>query len=279
MNSMLRRSGATVLAGLLVLGGFGTAAQAALPYQVPANPNFQIAPGLSLTQAAYNTAVIGRAMAQVPPYALGYNPYAAAAVAPIPYAMPLGGYSPTLATYPGMAGAGGYPSTATLTTNPVGGYDPGTAVPGYGGYGAGPYGGYGIEDPTAGFLRGTADVINATGNYYKNVQSARLTQTQADESRIDYRRRLLDEARYERMNLMTSEEMRQRSWPKTWRGAARAAHRRYYFGQVAQRLAAPPAQRPEPAQGAEHPARRRNAAAYQRHQPDPDEHQRRPAPG
>ena len=64
-------------------------------------------------------------MAQVPPYALGYNPYAAAAVAPIPYAMPLGGYSPTLATYPGMAGAGGYPSTATLTTNPVGGYDPG----------------------------------------------------------------------------------------------------------------------------------------------------------
>jgi hypothetical protein len=52
-------------------------------------------------------------------------------------------------------------------------------------------------------------VVNATGNYYKNVQSARLTQSQADESRIDYRRRLIDEARYERMNLMTTEELRQ----------------------------------------------------------------------
>ena len=52
-------------------------------------------------------------------------------------------------------------------------------------------------------------MINATGNYYKNVQSARLVQTQADDSRIDYRRRLIDEARYERMNMMTTEELRQ----------------------------------------------------------------------
>jgi hypothetical protein len=46
---------------------------------------------------------------------------------------PLGGYSPTLATYPGMTGAAGYPSTATMMTNPVGGYGAGTAGSGYGG--------------------------------------------------------------------------------------------------------------------------------------------------
>ena len=227
MNSMLRRSGAAALTGLLVLVGFGTAAQPVFPARnpfaapfIPPNPNFQVAPGLSVSQAAFNTAILGRALRQIPPYALGYNPYAAPAVASVPYMAPLGGYSPTLATYPGM-GAGGYPSTATLTTNPVGGYDPGTAAPGYGGYGAGPYGGYGTEDPTAGFLRGSADVVNATGNYYKNVQSARLIQTQADESRIDYRRRLIDEARYERMNLMTSEEIRQQNLA---RDLSRARH-------------------------------------------------------
>jgi hypothetical protein len=39
------------------------------------NPNPLIAPGLTLQQYAYNTKVMGRALATVPPYALGYNPY------------------------------------------------------------------------------------------------------------------------------------------------------------------------------------------------------------
>jgi hypothetical protein len=43
----------------------------------PINPNPVIAPGLTLQQYAYNTAVIGRALSNVPPYALGYNPYPA----------------------------------------------------------------------------------------------------------------------------------------------------------------------------------------------------------
>ncbi len=220
MNSRVQQTGAAVLAGLIALGGFAPTISAA-PYRpylpvapaVPINPNYQIAPGLSLRQAAYNTAVIGHAIQQIPPYALGYNPYTSPVISTGPvvntggYPMIGGGYgSSALSTYPGLGGgygAGGYPSSATLST--TGGYDAGTAAPGYGGYG---YGGYG-EDPTAGFLRGTADIINATGNYYKNVQSARIIQSQADESRIDYRRRLIDEARYERMNLMTTEELRQ----------------------------------------------------------------------
>jgi hypothetical protein len=40
------------------------------------NPNFQITPGLSVSQAAFNIRVLGRALRSVPPYALGYNPYA-----------------------------------------------------------------------------------------------------------------------------------------------------------------------------------------------------------
>ena len=185
MNTRVQQTGAAVLTGLLVLGGFAPATWAA-PYRpylptapaIPINPNYNIAPGLSLRQAAYNTAVMGRAVSNIPPYALGYNPYTSPVISsgpvvnsggyPSPLMTGVGYGSPTLSTYPGLGyGAGGYPSSATLSTNPLGGYDAAAAAPGYGGYGVGGYG----EDPTAGFLRGTSDVINATGNYYKNVQS------------------------------------------------------------------------------------------------------------
>ena len=39
------------------------------------NPNYRITPDLSLNQYAYNLRVLGRAYSQIPPYALGYNPY------------------------------------------------------------------------------------------------------------------------------------------------------------------------------------------------------------
>jgi len=39
------------------------------------NPNFYIAPGLTLRQHAYNVSVLGRAYSHIPPYMLGYNPY------------------------------------------------------------------------------------------------------------------------------------------------------------------------------------------------------------
>jgi hypothetical protein len=56
-------------------------AQSGRPLSVPSvtaqsiNPNPYIAPGLTLGQYAYNTSVMGRALSNVPPYALGYNPY------------------------------------------------------------------------------------------------------------------------------------------------------------------------------------------------------------
>ncbi|MFL5240511.1 MAG: hypothetical protein ACJ8FY_00225 [Gemmataceae bacterium] len=53
------------------------------------NPNYRITPDLTLNQYAYNLRVLGRAYRQVPPYALGYNPY----VSPI-YIYPSVSYYP-----------------------------------------------------------------------------------------------------------------------------------------------------------------------------------------
>jgi hypothetical protein len=59
------------------------------------NPNYQIAPGLSVNQYAYNLSVIGRAYSRVPPYALGYNPYMSNYVGYSPYL----GYTPAYSSY------------------------------------------------------------------------------------------------------------------------------------------------------------------------------------
>ena len=174
MTTRLHQLSATALAALLVFGGFAPAQTITVtrtprpaptinvtaptflvpsslgatwrpflptPPVVPVNPNFQVAPGLSLNQAAFNTAVIGRAVSNIPPYALGYNPYGTSSIGtgigtgsvggyPLPlYGSGYGsGYGSTLSTTGGYGGAAGYPSSATLSTNPSGGYDSGTAA-------------------------------------------------------------------------------------------------------------------------------------------------------
>src|SRR5262245_60838319 len=61
------------------------------------NPNYYVAPGLTLNQYAYNVRTMGRAYSSVPPYLLGYNPYPAVVnygpVYPAPYST---GYNPYL---------------------------------------------------------------------------------------------------------------------------------------------------------------------------------------
>jgi plastocyanin len=85
-----------------------TATRIGTPLFVPSvaaqsiNPIFQIAPGLSLPQAAFNTMALGNALRSVPPYAFGFNPYPQL-VANGGYGM---GYSPAL--YGGYGGYGGY---------------------------------------------------------------------------------------------------------------------------------------------------------------------------
>ena len=212
MRGRTQRLAAALLAGLVVLGG-STALHAQIrPGNLvrgapPTNPrefgsnfpgvintNFQVSPGLTVGQAAFNTAVLGRALQQVPPYAFGYNPYSSPIYAP-----------PVLSTFGGL---GAYPAAPTLSTNPYA-MDSMLPTAGYGNPYTSGYGGYGPEDPAAGFLRGTSDVIREQGNYLKNVQQSRILQTTADEGRLDYRRRLIEEARYERMSQPTAEEVRQ----------------------------------------------------------------------
>jgi hypothetical protein len=186
------------------------------------NPVFRIAPNLTLPQAAYNTAVSGQAIRNIPPYALGYNPYPQVANfgglgaygAGVGAFSPFGGSALTTSPYSyGSAalGAGGI-GGAALSTSPytAGGYgaslDAGLGSP-YAGAGYGGYGGY-YEDPYAGYLRGAADVTNANGRYMIQTQQARLLQTQADMSKLDLRRRILEEARLERKNWLNPEAER-----------------------------------------------------------------------
>jgi hypothetical protein len=76
------------------------------------NPNPYIAPGLTLNQYAYNTAVMGRALSTIPPYYLGYNPYPQV----INYGPLYGGYNPYL------TGTLGYNPYLTSYYNPYLGY-------------------------------------------------------------------------------------------------------------------------------------------------------------
>jgi hypothetical protein len=85
------------------------------------NPNFLLAPGLTLQQAAFNTAVLGRAYQNVPPYALGYNPYLRAVsyrpIYPMPVYAPVPVYTPYVVTVP--------VSNPYLTSAPLADYVPG----------------------------------------------------------------------------------------------------------------------------------------------------------
>jgi hypothetical protein len=150
------------------------------------NPNVYLPNGMSLNQFAFNTAVLGQALANVPPYVFGYNPY-----------------TPAVANYGLGATGGGYGPYASLVTTgyPGTGYG-GAGYPGmgYGGSGySGGYGGYGYMDPFYGYLKGAAEVTQANANYDKTLQEARLLREKSYRAALETRRSLQDEAAYERM--------------------------------------------------------------------------------
>jgi hypothetical protein len=225
MSVSLRRLGGRGLATapLLALGILAAQAQAQvrpIPVRVPPNtsvasanlarinPNWQFAPGVSLPQVAFNTAVMGRAIAQIPPYALGYNPYPQViSTGPVyPSYSPYGlstGYNPYALTGYGGGGYGGYGGYGTLATDPYGGYGLST-VPGglgaAGAYGANPYLNGAAYNPEAAGLYGIAALTAANGQFYKDIESARITREQSRQMAIETRRRLRqEEAEIERM--------------------------------------------------------------------------------
>jgi hypothetical protein len=138
-------------------------------------------------QGAFNIAMYGRAMSQVPPYALGYNPYPQIMNTPWLYG---GGYG-SIQNNPALyTSAGGY-------TSP--GYSPGLSGSGYNN----PYWWPSYYDPTSSFLQGAASVMNADGQFRINNQQANLLRQQVKSAHIENRRKAFDEFLYERANTPT----------------------------------------------------------------------------
>jgi len=77
------------------------------------NPNFVLPSGQTLPQAAFNTAVLGRAASNIPPYLLGYNPYPPVNIGPsFPTISPVNPYAlSTLGGYGGGAMVRAWPPT------------------------------------------------------------------------------------------------------------------------------------------------------------------------
>ena len=79
MKKSLRHLALAAVVALAVLATSGKAHAQRYPLVIPrlnpVNPNYYIPPGLTISQYAYNVALLGRAYSYVPPYALGYNPY------------------------------------------------------------------------------------------------------------------------------------------------------------------------------------------------------------
>jgi hypothetical protein len=136
---------------------------------------------VAASQFAYNASLVGAGLSAIPPYAFGYPPLGGGPiVAPSPYGIStVGGYNPY--------GAG----TGALSTSPYGGYSLSTTP--YGSYGS-PYSnyGYGYQDPFGSVLQGLASVTAATGQYYQQIQQARITREQSRQMALDTQRKQIE---------------------------------------------------------------------------------------
>ena len=65
-----------------------------------------------------------------------------------------------------------------------------------------------MYSPAGGYLSGASDLVTAQGNYLIQYQRASLLQEEVHRSMLDSRRKVWEEARYERASLMNSEQMR-----------------------------------------------------------------------
>jgi hypothetical protein len=175
---------------------------------------------MQLNQFAFNVAMLGRAYSQIPPYLFGYNPYPS----PTLSGYGAGAYNPYTSGYGASLYGNPYGmGTTTLSTNPYQMESAGQSPYG-GGYSnsssSNPYTSS-YADPYSGYLHGIADVISSTGNFNATMQKARLSNEEAKRSQIDTRRKILDEARYERMQQPTAEDLRQKDLEAAYNRARR----------------------------------------------------------
>jgi hypothetical protein len=173
---------------------------AGLAWAVPAaraqSPYFQVRPGLTLQQLAFNVSTLGQALQNVPPYVYGINPYPRVVVGGSPYAG-MGLYGNMYSNPYAASQLGSY------------GSDPYTASM-YGGGGYGGYGYYYYPNPFADILRGEASLTTAQGQFMVSQQQAYQMREQVRQEKVNTRRKLFDEYMYEREKTPTTEEERQR---------------------------------------------------------------------
>jgi hypothetical protein len=160
------------------------------------NPGWQIRPGLSLQQAAFNTAVVGQAISQIPPYALGYNPY--------PQTANYGPVRQNVNTWPGMTS---FPTNSSLSSLPYGSGS--GSYLGSSGYNNPYYPMYYYDGNSFGpSLQGLSSLTYAQGQYLNDWQRARMTNQQVEQTKIETRKQMLQLWQQERMNTPTLEELR-----------------------------------------------------------------------
>src|SRR5579884_904389 len=227
MNTLRTHGGLAVLASLLALGLAISPAQAQRVQSAgtrisPATqglfPFMQVAPGLNLQQAAYNTMLMGRAYSNFPPYAFGFAPPYSFGYSPGSFGgLPTPGFSAGLAISnqgnPFSTGGGGVGISPLFNPYGYGGGGTATMTAG-GGYGGGGYGGYPSDypvysyaDPYGGYLRGAADVINAEGRWLVNFQQSRSLRQDVKRAQLENRRRIFDEYMYEQAHRVPYAEM------------------------------------------------------------------------
>jgi hypothetical protein len=155
------------------------------------------------------SAIRGNALAQMPGVGAGR-----------PAGLGLGIAAPATAGY-------GLPATASLATAGYGAGALGTAGADYAGsaaYGAGAYG-WGWSGPGTnpyyGYLSGAADVTIADAKYWKIIQEARLVREEANRSYLDTRRKIQEEAAYERAEWLKQYDplnvkIRDDAWNLAW---------------------------------------------------------------
>ncbi len=153
---------------------------------LPAQAQFQPAPGLN--QGAFNAGAAGAAPAG-----------------------PVGGARPANGGFFNPANLGQFGAMTTTQAAPAysGPYGGGG---GYGGYPPFPFFGYGTYiPPNMGNLYGSATVINSLGQYMTTTQQARLMQEQVRREKLETRRRVIEQWLWERNNLPTTEDDRDRA--------------------------------------------------------------------
>jgi len=178
------------------------------PFYNPAQPFQYVAPGVSLQSALINQVNAGRAIASVPPWVYGYNPYPPVNFGPAfqsPGYNPLYGagvatpaYNPFLST--GYAG-GGYPGS-TLSTGGAADYGS-TLSTGYN-----PYMPY--VSGRGGALQGGADVIFAEGWFMMDTEQARMMRTKWKMEELDYKKKVFDLNTYIRANTPSYAEVKEK---------------------------------------------------------------------